>query len=265
MRGFFSSDDEGKNAMKCNQVIRTAGISLLSVMMCTAVILLSGCERQNTLDIMAETETVPAQEEQPAGSTDAGNGAAAPETGKSGAEKGAAAAETEPSDGKNRASAEAVWYIHVCGAVSNPGVYELPEGSRCFEAVQKAGGFTADAAQNYVNMAEILSDGVRLEIPTKEQAAQVQKENTGKAGFGKTESAAGAGTNASAAGMAKVNINTADISQLCTLSGVGESRAKNIIAYREAHGSFQNCEDLMQVTGIKEGLYSKIKDQICVR
>ena len=61
-----------------------------------------------------------------------------------------------------------------------------------------------------------------------------------------------------------VNINTATVEQLCTLNGIGESRAKTIIAYREAHGNFTKKEDIMKVTGIKESSYAKIKDQITV-
>ena len=63
----------------------------------------------------------------------------------------------------------------------------------------------------------------------------------------------------------KVNINTADIAQLCTLSGIGESRARDIIAYREANGAFQSTEEIMNVSGIKEATFQKIKDEIAVR
>lgn len=61
-----------------------------------------------------------------------------------------------------------------------------------------------------------------------------------------------------------VNINTANEELLCTLSGVGSSRAKSIIAYREKHGAYQKIEDIMNVEGIKEGLFQKIRDSITV-
>ena len=77
----------------------------------------------------------------------------------------------------------------------------------------------------------------------------------GSAGQG----AAGAGGQAASG---RVNINTADAAQLCTLPGIGESRAADIIAYREAHGGFASCEDIMNVSGIKESVYNKISDKI---
>ena len=172
------------------------------------------------------------------------------------------------------------WYVHVCGAVKTPGVYEMASGSRGFEAVRAAGGFTDVAAEDYVNLAEPLFDGARLEIPTGEEVTQAKKQgnvltagistmtrqsSTMQAGgspSGESHGASGSGAQAFASDV--VNINTADLTTLCTLPGVGESRAQSIIAYREEHGGFQKCEDIMQVTGIKEGLYGKIKDRICV-
>ncbi|MCM1266787.1 MAG: helix-hairpin-helix domain-containing protein [Bacteroidales bacterium] len=165
--------------------------------------------------------------------------------------------------------------VHVCGAVEMPGVYELPAGSRVYEAVQAAGGFSADADQNYVNQAQILTDGVKLVIPTGEEAAaaaggtpdaQVKAQEMGGeapqigiVGGGEAsagESAGGTGT--------KIDINTASEKELCNIPGIGQTRAAAIIAYRESHGSFTKPEDIMKVSGIKEGMYEKIKDSISV-
>lgn len=136
--------------------------------------------------------------------------------------------------------------VYVCGAVEIPGVVFLSDGSRVADALEAAGGFAEDAAQEAVNLAAKVSDGEKLYFPTREEyVPQAQQEEAAAAGL--------------------VNINTADVSQLCTLPGIGESRAADIIAYREAHGSFAACEDIMQVSGIKESVYSKISGKITVK
>ncbi len=167
-------------------------------------------------------------------------------------------------------------YVHVCGAVEAPGVYELPAGSRVYEAVQAAGGFSGDAEQNYVNQAQILTDGVKLVIPTREEAAAIGKgEDAGApAAAGQKDQAALqigiVGSEESPGGEdadrknAKININTASVKELCGIPGVGETRAAAIVSYRDAHGGFAKPEDIMKVSGIKEGMYEKIKDSIRV-
>lgn len=168
-------------------------------------------------------------------------------------------------------------YVHVCGAVKRPGVYELAAGCRVYEAVQAAGGFAADADQNYVNQAQVLEDGVKLVIPTGEETAalKAQGEDGGSAGTAQAQSGAaaelgiigGAGAGQeSSSGTAdgKININTATEAELCNIPGIGATRAAAIAAYRESHGGFQKPEDIMKVNGIKEGMYEKIKDSISV-
>lgn len=132
-------------------------------------------------------------------------------------------------------------FVFVCGAVRNAGVYELPAQSRVFEAVQMAGGFSEDAAVSHINQAEVLEDETRLYIPTMNEITEEQSQSDGK-----------------------VNINTAAKEELMTLPGVGEAKAALIIQYREEHGSFQKVEDIMNISGIKEGLFGKIKDYIKV-
>ena len=132
-------------------------------------------------------------------------------------------------------------YVYVCGAVAKPGVYELQEGSRVFEAVKAAGGFTKDAAEEAVNQAEILQDEITLYIPTAEEVLSQTEAEDGK-----------------------ININQATKSELMELPGVGEAKALQIIAYREQHGEFQQIEDIMLISGIKEGLFEKIKEYITV-
>lgn len=163
--------------------------------------------------------------------------------------------------------------VHVCGAVERPGVYALQPGCRVYEAVEAAGGFAADAEKDYVNQAQALQDGVKLVIPTKEEAASVSERES------KTEAEAQAGAGGSAQlgivggtqteadvfpADGRININTASEAQLCNIPGIGATRAAAIIAYRESHGGFQTPEDIMKVSGIKEGMYEKIKDSISV-
>jgi len=137
--------------------------------------------------------------------------------------------------------------VHVCGAVMQPGVYELEKGSRIAQAVDMAGGFAEDADESYVNLAELLTDGTQIYIPTKEEALVLKQESQ--------EMGNSSG---------KVNINTADKALLCTLPGIGETRATDIIAYRQKNGGFSSIEDIMKVSGIKEAGFQKIKDKIVV-
>lgn len=137
--------------------------------------------------------------------------------------------------------------VHVCGAVVNPGVYELPAGSRMADAVDMAGGLCQDADDSYVNLAGVPADGEQVYIPTKEESVVLRQEPQQTGVFS-----------------GKVNINTADKALLCTLPGIGDTRAAGIIAYRQEHGSFSAIEEIMQVSGIKESSFQKIKEQITV-
>ena len=140
--------------------------------------------------------------------------------------------------------------VYLCGAVEEPGVYELSEGSRINDAVQAAGGFTEDAAVTSVNLAAKITDEDMICVLTREEA---QEQSTIS------------GSITSSADNGLININTADLSVLCRLPGIGESKARDIITYREKNGTFQKKEDIMQVNGIKENLYQQICDLISVK
>lgn len=144
--------------------------------------------------------------------------------------------------------------VHVCGEVANPGIYELPAGSRIYEAVKAAGGFTENAAEESVNLASPIEDGVQIRIYSKEEAETLAAGAVPFDGF----EASGEGKEP------VVNLNTATKEELMTLSGIGESRAEDIIRYREENGGFQNIEDIMKVSGIKDAAFQKIKDRITV-
>ena len=142
-------------------------------------------------------------------------------------------------------------FIYVCGHVVNPGVYEMDEGSRVYEVIHMAGGMTENAAMDYMNQAEMLTDEQKLYIPSVEEVEQGKvPQETGQSDEDEPEK--------------KVNINKADKEELMSLSGIGEKRADAILAYRQAGGLFESEEELMQVEGISQGIYDKIKDQITV-
>ena len=132
-------------------------------------------------------------------------------------------------------------YVHVCGAVVQEGVYRLEKGSRCFEAIELAGGFREDAACEQMNQAQILEDEAKVYVPTR---TEIQNEQGTKSG--------------------KINLNLATKEDLMTLPGVGEAKAEQILQYRTEKGGFQRIEDIMEISGIKEGLFQKIKELITV-
>ena len=142
--------------------------------------------------------------------------------------------------------------VHVCGCVQTPGVYELNEGSRLIDAVTLAGGFTSEAAQDFVNQAMVIMDGQKIEIPSVEEV---------KAGF-VVEDANNVQTESGTD--KRININLATKEELMTLPGIGEAKAQSIIAYRKENHGFQSIDDIQQIAGIKEAIYSKVKDLITV-
>ncbi len=154
--------------------------------------------------------------------------------------------------------------VFVCGAVNDPGVYYLPEGSRCNDAVNAADGFAADAATDWINLAREVTDGEKLIVPTKEEASEMTRDGAPLA----TGEAAGE-ANVPASGQSGmtdglVNLNTASKEQLMTLSGIGESKAQAIIQYRQEHGGFKSTEEIQQVSGIGDAIFEKIHTLITV-
>lgn len=154
---------------------------------------------------------------------------------------------------------EEMVYVHVCGQVVSPGVYQLLKGSRVYEAIALAGGCTEQGALDCLNMAQEVADGMKIQVPDQEMARRILEEQP--AGTGQNQ-LSGLGPGQSVQTL--VNINTASKEQLMTLSGIGESRAEDIIQYREEYGGFQKIEDIMKVSGIKEAAFQKIKDSITV-
>ena len=136
-------------------------------------------------------------------------------------------------------------FVYICGEVVSPGVYEVAADSRIWDVLLKAGGFTEDASLESVNLARRVEDGMQIIIPSLSEAEERKQDEERKA-----------------AGL--VNLNTASLEELCSIPGIGESRARAILEYRERQGGFSTPEEIMQVDGIKEGLYTKLKDKIYV-
>lgn len=207
----------------------------------------------------SEAESAPETEGEPG----AGTGTEAdPETtsesgtGKTGTES-AAVQEAEAPD----------IYVHICGAVEKPGVYILAAGSRVYEGVAAAGGFRKDACEDFINQAGILQDGQRLVIPTEEEAKAARADDSYQALWQeevqKTETA-GMAENSAGRTDGLININTATESELSGIPGIGAGKAAAIVQYRQENGNFASVEDIMKVSGIKEGTFEKIKDKITV-
>ncbi|MFT3799179.1 helix-hairpin-helix domain-containing protein [Microbacterium sp.] len=133
-------------------------------------------------------------------------------------------------------------YVHVSGAVANPGLYRLDDGARVVDVIAAAGGLAADADEAGVNLARPLSDGEQLSVPRIGEAAQP-----------------GASTSDGL-----VNLNTADAATLDTLPRIGPALAQRIIDWREANGRFTSVEDLLAVSGIGEKMLAGLCDLVTV-
>jgi competence protein ComEA len=158
---------------------------------------------------------------------------------------------------------EASGYIYVCGAVRQPGVYPISSGMRVYEAIALAGGFSEEADEQWLNQAEMVQDSQRLYVYTKEETQQLEEAGV-TIDSADTASAAVQTQPTSDNTNGKININTADKETLMTLPGIGESRADAVIQYRQEHGAFFSIEEIQNISGIKNAVFSKLKDLITV-
>ena len=219
-------------------------------------------DRQNDGGNSAESRKKQAESD----GSDAGNG--------TGSDSGKHTSDVDIDNGSEAVSdkemQQAMIYVDVCGAVANPGVFQLAAGSRVFQAIEAAGGYLPEAALTCVNRAGVLTDGQQLYILTQEEMERqgLDPAEMAKASDGQMNGSAGTGQNTGMVAQVqqdnRININTADEAQLTTLTGIGATRAQAIIAYREENGPFAAIEDIMNVQGIKEGTFAKIKDEIVV-
>jgi len=144
--------------------------------------------------------------------------------------------------------------VHVAGEVLNSGVYELESGARVIDALMAAGGATSLANLDLINLAAPISDGEKIYIPSVIE--KIKQLNQGSSYTSSAYSGGGSG---------KININTADTTELQKLSGIGPGKAKSIIDYRNKNGPFRSVDDLLNVSGIGEKTLEKIRDEIVVR
>lgn len=171
--------------------------------------------------------------------------------------------------------------VDVKGAVVNPGVYSLNENSNVKEAIEKSGGLKENADTTYINLSKKLKDEMVIIIYTMEEINAMKEgkenivvvegkcvcpnitndgciqekdkvDNTGKASNSQNDTTQ------------IINLNTATIEQLQTLSGIGASKARDIIAYREEHGGFQSISEITEVKGIGTATFEKIKDRLTI-
>lgn len=140
--------------------------------------------------------------------------------------------------------------VDVGGAVKRPGVVELEAGSRVIDAIEAAGGLLDDADCETINQAEVLQDAQKVYVPHEGESQTAVA----------TEATATSPSNTTPL----VNINTAGVSELDALPGIGPATAQAIVDDREANGSFTAPEDLMRVSGIGEKKYAKLESQICI-
>lgn len=165
--------------------------------------------------------------------------------------------------------------IYIIGEVKQEGVYELDENSRISDAIEKAGGTKENADLSQINLAYKIEDGMRIYIPKKGELVQDKEkieDKTQEIVTGKSTditNTTSVNTNLSTnkkskTDIEKINLNKATQTELETLPGIGPSTAEKIIAYRKENGNFKNIEDIMNVNGIGESKYSKIRDLINV-
>ncbi|SDC30028.1 helix-hairpin-helix domain-containing protein [Shouchella lonarensis] len=153
----------------------------------------------------------------------------------------------EEQEVKEQVTTDDVMIVDVKGAVVSPGVYEVNEGSRVHEVLDKAGGLTEDAKETAINLALRVHDEMVVYVPTEGE-----------------EMDANIGTGMEVSGEESLNLNTATVDELTTLQGIGPARAEAIVAYREEHGPFESVEALTNVSGIGAKSLEVIIDKIRV-
>lgn len=167
----------------------------------------------------------------------------------------AADAASDPDSNPSSGSKAGTCFVYVCGAVKKPGVFEVPVGSRIYELITLAGGLKKNASVKGLNQAQPVADGDMIEILTR-----AQQRKTDQAGKGSADTGISTGT----AQDGRINLNTASAAELMTLNGIGEVKAANIIAYRQENGPFSAIEEIKNVSGIGDGVYTQIQDKITV-
>ena len=142
-------------------------------------------------------------------------------------------------------------YVDIGGEVMKPGVYEVSDGTRLFEVIDKAGGLTEDADIDGINRAETVQDGQKIMIGRHGENPDENRDSY-------------SANNVTDSGEGKVNINTADAAALQTIPGIGPSKADRIMEYRESEGKFNEIDDIKNISGIGNKTFESIKEYITV-
>ena len=160
-------------------------------------------------------------------------------------------------------------YVDVKGAVKNPGVYQINANMRVVDVINLAGGYNRSADKKQINLAQKLSDQQMIYVPIRgEKGAPVTTTTAPQAPASGGDTAAEATSSAEGTSDAQsgqqINLNTADKAKLQELSGIGDKKADQIIAYRQAHGQFKKIEELKDVPGFGDKSFANLKSSICV-
>ena len=147
-------------------------------------------------------------------------------------------------------------YVDIKGEVLHPGVYEFSCESRMQEVIKKAGGFTEEADETKINLAQKITDQMQIIVPN------VQSKQEGGVTDGNSEKGNLSNTTPSNSKQGTVNINTATLEELQTIKGIGKKKAEAILQYRKEHGAFRTKEDLLQVKGIGKKALEAIESQV---
>lgn len=168
-------------------------------------------------------------------------------------------------DKKENISSETGIFVHIDGHVNNPGVYQIKENERTNVLIEKAGGLKNGYSIKNINLAAKLSDGDKVYIPSIEEEKSLGNQNNNVNTVGKhTNNGNNSNNNVSITKNNKININTANVSELKQITGIGESTANKIIDYRENVGKFKKIEDIKEVKGIGDSKFESLKNKITI-
>ncbi len=138
--------------------------------------------------------------------------------------------------------------VHVAGEVSDPGVYQLPAGSRVTDAIERAGGVSAAGAPDAINLAATVADGQQIVVPARAK---------GPVGAGGTTALGAAGVEDG-----PISLGTATVEQLDTIEGIGPVTAADIIGFRDEHGGLSSIDELDQISGIGPATMEALRDRL---
>ena len=174
--------------------------------------------------------------------------------------------EVNEEDKKENISSATGIYVHIDGYVNNPGVYQIKENERINVLIEKAGGLKNGYSIKNINLAAKLSDGDKVYIPSVEEEKSLGNQNNNNVNtvVKHTNNGNNLNNNVSITKNNKININTANISELKQITGIGESTANKIIDYRENVGKFKKIEDIKEVKGIGDSKFESLKNKITI-